>query len=174
MQSAEKAISAARMAQAEMYCKTELERTLTLYQKAQQSFIAGRFDHAKAFARLAKDLADSTLTLANSRKERAQAEAERTIKYCEQKMTTLLNLLENAETLGLTGEKFDQTKSRFFELERTLLEMIDKHREGRYNEVVEQSSQLLESASLATYELIKLMGETIANDHSMKTKKQIG
>ncbi len=160
MRSAEIAISSARAAQADIYCNLELEHANNVLKKARQNFVAGKFGSARTYAHIAKELADSTMTLAIIKKAQTQTEAENAIKYCEQKMAALYNLISRAETLGINGDQLSIASSRFYELERTLLELIDKNREGQFLEVLEQSKQLIESASLTTYELIKLIGDS--------------
>jgi len=157
---AEKAVSSARVAEAEVYCKIELHHALSVYNSARQSFAARRFDRAKTYSVLAKEWADSTAVLATRRKAHVQADADNAIQYCENKMAVLQNIISRAETMGIAAQRVNTASVRFSELERQLLEMLDKNREGKYHEVIELSDRLAESVSLATYEMIKLISET--------------
>jgi hypothetical protein len=159
MKSAEKAIAAMRASRAEVYCKLELQQVMNAYNDAGNRLVARDFRAAKAFAVLAKELADSTLVLADAKEKHAKAEAEKSLENCERKLTTLQNLLIGFETVTIPSEAVSGASERYSELERDLLELMDKNSSGEYQEVIERSRYLIESASLATYELIKILGE---------------
>lgn len=151
------AIDSAMGAKANYYAPREFQKAKQAYDNAQNFISKKKYDQAKSFAVLARKMADSSIVASKRKKIITEIEIEQLISYLQHKIDVFEKVISKAENFGVPATEIEPAKLQLTELNRTLLTMIIKNSEEDYETIRHETNYAIERASLATYQLIKLI-----------------
>jgi len=154
------AIDSAMSVKANYFAPKEFELATEAYHNAQKSSAQKKYNQAKQFAILALKMADSSIVTSKRKKIIAEIEIEQLISYLRHKIDVFETVISKAENFGVAAAQIDSAKSHLDDLNRTLVTMIIKNGEEDYETIRHECNIAIEQASLATYQLIKLISNS--------------
>lgn len=170
------AIDSAMSIKANYYAPKEFEKAKEAYKKS-QDFISNKgYGQAKNFAILARKMADSSIVISKRKKIITEIEIEQLISYLQHKIDLLQKVILKAEDFGVPFNDTEQAKQKLSDLEKTMLTMIINSNEEDYETVRHEGHYAIEKASLATYQLIKLISNNDQHgiDEQLDLHKKLG
>lgn len=151
------AIDSAMTIKANYYAPKEFQKAKEAFKIAQELISKRQYGKAKNFAILAKKMADTSMVVSKRKKIITEIEIEQLISYLQHKINLLEKVISKAESFGVPSSEIENAKQQLSELDRTLFTMIMKNDEEDYETIRHEGQYAIEKASLATYQLIKLI-----------------
>ncbi len=157
---AEAAIDSAMSAKANYFAPKEFELARDAYLTARKYIDQKKFDKARQSALLAIKLADSSIVISKRKKIITEIEIEQLISYLRHKIDVFETVISKAENYGISSARIDSARNELDALNRILVMMIIKNDEEDYETIRHECNIAIERASLATYQLIKIISNT--------------
>lgn len=154
------AIDSAMSAKANYFAPKEFELAREAYLNARKYTEQKKFDKARQSALMAIKLADSSIVISKRKKLITEIEIEQLISYLRHKIDVFETVISKAENYGIPSAQIDSARAELDKLNKTLVMMIIKNDEEDYETIRHECNIAIEQASLATYQLIKLISNT--------------
>lgn len=154
------AIDSAMSAKANYFAPKEFELARDAYLDARKYTEQKKFDKARQSALMAIKLADSSIVISKRKKLITEIEIEQLISYLRHKIDVYETVISKAENYGIPSAQIDSARAELDKLNKTLVMMIIKNDEEDYETIRHECNIAIEQASLATYQLIKLISNT--------------
>ncbi|MDZ7334750.1 MAG: DUF4398 domain-containing protein [candidate division KSB1 bacterium] len=154
------AIDSAMSAKANYFAPKEFELARDAYLNARKYTEQKKFDKARQSALMAIKFADSSIVISKRKKLITEIEIEQLISYLRHKIDVYETVISKAENYGIPSAQIDSARAELDKLNKTLVMMIIKNDEEDYETIRHECNIAIEQASLATYQLIKLISST--------------
>ncbi len=157
IEQASAAIDSAMTIKANYYAPKEFQKAKEAFKNAQELMSKRQYGKAKNFAIFAKKMADTSMVVSKRKKIITEIEIEQLISYLQHKINLLEKVISKAESFGIPSNEIENAIKQASELDRTLFTIIMKNDEEDYETIRHEGQYAIEKASLATYQLIKLI-----------------